>query len=267
MREPSLRVIALCGHALSTALVTVALLLPSAAGAQDLSSFFRTPPLPGAWARYHIETRNPAEPGATAKTKTFTLAVTGAETRSGRPCVWVEVSPMDLAGDKDGTLRILIPAAPDPKEDGNPFGSLQAAQFLPRDGEAYALTAAVVSVVRSQAAGARVVQQRKLLGTEERAVGNDPPLASEKYHVRTSSEGEFFFRRRTLVEEGTYWYCPQLPFHLVEAELTRVETKDGGTPRQRVVTVKLEAVGATGATSVFPAGLTRTRGILSLLFH
>jgi len=268
MREPSLRDIAFCRHVLSTSLMVVALLLPAAARAQDLSAFLSHPPPPGAWARYRIETRNPSDSAAPVKTQSFSLAVTGAESRGGRPYVWVEVSPMDLAGDHDGTLRILIPAAPDTEEALNPFREVRAAQFRPREGEAYSLTSAVVSLVRSQAGGARVSQEKHPAPPPESLPpGETPAVPCEREQVRTSSEGDFFFRHRTLLEEGVYCLSEQTPFRLVEADLTRTETKDGGTPRRRLVAVRLEDAGTSGATSAFSTAITKSRGIFSLLFH
>lgn len=267
MWEPSRRAVRFCRFLLSTSLLVGVSLLPTTALAQDLSSFLSVPPAPGAWARYRVETRDTAAPETPAKIKAFTLAVTGTEMRSGRPFVWVEVSPMDLAGDRDGTLRILIPATPGPEEAVNPFCNLQGAQFRPQTGTPYALTPAVVSMVRSQAAGAKVTQERKPPATEDRSTGHSPSVPCEKVLQRSTSEGSFFFRHRTLVEEGAYWFSAQTPFRLVEADLERIETKDRGAPRRRLVTVRLEEAGVSGARTAFPEAPTKTRGVLSLLFH
>ena len=247
--------------------LAVALALPAASAAQDLSTFLSHPPAPGSWARYRVETRDPASPDAPPKVSSFCLAVTGAETRGNRSYFWLETSPMDLARDKDGTLRILIPTDPTPEEARNPFREIQAAQFKPREGESYQLSSSVVSMVRSQAHGAQVTQILEPAGTEARPLGAHPATPCEKAMLSTRSEGDFFFRHRILEETGTYWFSDQTPFRLVEATLERTETREGKSPRRRLVTVRLEEAGATEAPSAFPTPPTRTRGIFSLLFR
>lgn len=252
---------------LRTPLLAVAALgaaLCCAAPAQDLGVFLSPPPPAGAWARYCIETRDPSAPeGTPPKVKHLLLAVTPASPGT----VWVEASPMDLAGDDDGTLRLLLADARAPQVDADPLLQAKALHFRPTTGEAYALAPSALGFFQRQLAGVKVVRSRDPLPEEVLPGGAGGPLPCSKERVKTHAEGEFLLQHRTLDEEGLRWFSDQTPFRLVRAELRRTETRDGRPPRVREVVIRLEEASAQGARTSFPQPPARTRGLLSLLFR
>ncbi len=236
------------------------------ARAQDLSTFLSHPPAPGAWAHYVVETRNPAAPG-TPKVEPFDLAVTGAQPLEGEDHIWLEASPMDLAKDRDGTLRLLLKAAPSRDEALNPFRQTRGAWYRPKSGDPYALTSSAVTFLRNQFKDVKVTQERTELPAEEQTVPAGPTYRCTKVHLVTRIAGEVFFQRRTVVEEGTYWFSADTPFLIVRAEIRRTETRGSDPPRVRDVSVSLRAGAFAQASSAFPTPPTRTRGLFSLLLH
>lgn len=244
----------------------VVILFSLSASAQDLATFLSAPPAPGAWARYRIETTNPSDPNAPVKVKLFTLKVTGSATEDGQDLIWVEASPMDLANEDDGTLRLLLKLHPTSEEALNPLLQARTAQYLPVKGEAYSLSEQILSFFQGQLKGVKASQVRKPLSNETILVSGQGPIPCERAEVTTQAEGTVLFKTRNLVEKGTQWTTEKTPFRLVKADITRTELKDGKPPRIRNVSIRLEEASFTGARSAFPAQVTKTRGLFSLLF-
>lgn len=241
----------------------LAALVPAlAAGAQELSTFLTAPPPPGSWAKYRIETRG----SDWTRRRPFNLAVSGQETRENVPYVYVEAGPTKFAGNKDGTLRLLLKAAPTPEEALNPFLKALEVAYAQKDGETFRLSDGALGFLHRQAADVKAARTSEDLGAEDALTVRGKTYACKKVRVTTTTETSFLGDHYKVVETGTYWLSEETPFKVVKAEIERRETRDE-KEKVRHITIHLKIGGSEGAPTAFPRPVTRERGLLGLLFQ
>lgn len=232
------------------------------AAAQELSTFLATPPPEGAWARYRIET---TKEGEDPKRRPFNLSVTGSETRGKRRFFRLEAGPTKLASDRDGVLRLLLPAEPTSEEALNPFLAAEEVAYAPPRDSPYRLSEGALSFLHRQSRDLRIRRQEEPLGEEAAVTTKGRSYLCRKVRITTTVEGSLLGSRFTTVESGIYWLSDETPFRVVRAEIERTETRKGETRRRRIV-VSLKESGPEGARSAFPAGKIREKGLLGVLF-
>lgn len=238
-------------------------LLPALASqAQELSTFLSQLPSPGAWARYRIETRK----ADSTKREPFDLAVLDQQTREGKAYDWIEAGPTNFAGYRDGYLRILVKASPTDEEALNPFLSTVALAYQEPGGQPFKLTDDAIRFMHSQAKNIKVKRQVEDQGPEEAASVKGQAFACSKSVISTTTETTFFTKKFKVVEKGTYWFSPETPFRVVRAEIERTEIQ-GKETRRKEITVTLKEASAEGAETHFTKPVTKSKGLLGLLFH
>ncbi|MEW5764456.1 MAG: hypothetical protein ACOYXN_01950 [Acidobacteriota bacterium] len=246
-----------------TLVLALAALVPAlAAGAQELSTFLSAPPPPGSWAKYRIETRGTDW----TKRRPFNLAVTGKEPRENVPHVYVEAGPTKFAGYHDGTLRLLLKAAPSPEEGLNPFLTAQEVAYAKKDGETFRLSDGALGFLHRQAAEVKTSRTAEELGEEPVVALRGKTYACKKVRLATTTEASFLGDHYKVVETGTYWLSEEAPFKVVKAEIERRETRDG-KEKVRHITISLKVDGLEGAPTAFPRPVTQEKGLLGLLFQ
>ncbi len=239
-----------------------ALVLAFATGAQELSTFLSAPPAPGSWAKYRIETRG----SDWTKRRPFNLAVTGKETRENVPHVYVEAGPTKFAGNSDGTLRLLLKAAPAPEEALNPFLKAQEVAYAKKDRETFRLSDGALGFLHRQAADVKTSRTAEDLGKEAAVTLRGKTYACKKVRLATTTETSFLGEHYKVVETGTYWLSDETPFKVVKAEIERRETRDE-KEKVRHITITLKVDGFEGAPTAFPRPVTQEKGLLGLLFQ
>jgi len=234
--------------------------LPSAA--QELSTFLATPPPEGAWARYRIET---TKEGGNARRRPFNLSVTGGESRGKRRYYRLEAGPTKFASDRDGFLRLLLPADPTPEEALNPFLAAEEVAYAPPKDTPYRLSEGALSFLHRQSRDLRIQRQEEPLGEEAAVTTKGRSYLCRKVRITTTIEGSVLGSRFKAVESGIYWLSVETPFRVVRAEIDRAETRKGKTRNRRIV-VSLKESGMEGARSAFSEGKVREKGLLGILF-
>ncbi len=246
-----------------TLFFALAALIPAfAPGAQELSTFLSAPPVPGAWAKYRIETRG----GDWMKRRPFNLAVTGKETRENAPCVYVEAGHTKFAGRSDGTLRLLLKAAPTPEEALNPLLQAQDVAYAKKEGETFRLSEGALGFLHRQAAEVKASRTAEELGREAAVTLRGKTYDCKKVRLATTIETSFLGDHYKVVETGTYWLSDETPFKVVKAEIERRETR-GEKEKVRHITITLKVDGLEGAPTAFPRPVTQEKGLLGLLFQ
>lgn len=231
------------------------------AWAQELGTFLSTPPPAGAWARYRIET---TKDGAT-KRRPFNLSVTGTEARGKRRFFRLEAGPTKFASARDGILALLLPADPTPEEALNPFLAADEVAYAPPKETPYRLSSGALSFLHRQARDLKVQRKEEPLGEEAAVTTKGRTYACRKVRITTTVEGSVLGRGFKTVETGLYWLSVETPFKIVRAEIERTETRKGEVKRRTLV-ITLKDSGVDGATSAFPPGKLREKGLLGVLF-
>ncbi|MGC8762014.1 MAG: hypothetical protein ACP5VN_00020 [Acidobacteriota bacterium] len=243
-------------------LATLFLVLGLSAAAQELSTFLSAPPPEGSWARYRIET---TKEGGELKRRPFNLSVTGGEERGKRRYFRLEAGPTKFASDRDGILRLLLPAEPTPQEALNPFLAAEEVAYAPPKDPPYRLSEGALSFLHRQSRDLRVQRQEEPLGEETATATKGRSYPCRKVRITLTIEGSVLGSRFKTVETGIYWLSDETPFKVVRAEIARTETKKGKTTNRRIV-VYLKESGGEGAKSAFPPGPVREKGLLGVLF-
>lgn len=232
-------------------------------GGQELSTFLSKLPPAGAWARYRIETKK----AGLVKREPFNLSVTEAASLGGKPYLWLEAGPTNFAGYKDGYLRILVKAEPTQEEALNPFLEAMALAYQEPRGEPFKLSDDALSFMHSKAKDIKVKQESVDLPPEKATTVKDVQFECSRREITTTTETSFFTKKYKYVEKGTYWFSPDTPFRIVQAEIERVEYKGGQEERRKEITVTLKEASLEGAQTHFTKPIKKTKGLLGLLFH
>jgi len=233
-----------------------------AARAQDLSTFLKELPEPGAWVRYRITKQKDGGP----EVKPLELSVTGSSVVNREPYLRLEVWPYKFHGHENGTLQMLIKARPTEKEALNPFlHTLSVAYSDPKE-EAFRLSDGALGLLRSQAENVEIHQELFDTGVVEAVeAGGGGPVRCRKQRRVTTVRTRLLGKTVETTEDGIYWFSDRVPFGLAKAEITRTVAKKGETTTRRII-VLAEDFAFSGAVSRFAAPPEKEKGILGLLF-
>jgi len=230
---------------------------------QDVGMFLESLPPVGSWAEYKITVETV---GGKPKERVLRVAVTRSAVINGVECLLVEASPQKFLREKGGTLGLWLKAKASPEELGNIFLRAAAIQYIPVSRDPYELDDLLLRELRSASKGFQMRSSRKAAGNGTEEIGG------MKFAVTIEEregfiDGSFGFSKLKVKEKGTVSVSKDVPFGIVSADLTdEIYDPSGGLEKTKLIKIRLQSCGSSGAKSSFPGGGLKRKGFWGIIF-